>query len=197
MALSMTVRKGEMIWCGEHWINYLKSMDEDKITGMVSLYHTDYSPYGSGNTAYVISQDKFDFEFVCTDNMELAGFIHELMIKNKVPHFEKPLKTVKAEFSLNGDIRSSPKWHIDSGKYIIDAAWNDPDPAIVAYRPQMNIVSDYCFFSNLFFTDDAYIEVNGSRVNGIPYKRDIWIDVIGGGQRSSCVFALGETFLRP
>lgn len=197
MALPMKIREGEMIWCGEHWINYQKIGEDDKITGMVSLYHTDYSPYGSGNTAYVICHDELDFEFICTDNRPLAGFIHDEMIKNKVLHFDKKFEIVDAGFKLEGDIVSSPRWQIDCGKHIITAVWNDPDPAIVAYRPQEITQNDYVFFSNLFFTDSAYIEVDGRRIKGKPYGRDIWIEVLGGGERSSCVFALGETMIRP
>ena len=118
------------------------------------------------------------------------------MIKGKVLHFDKELEVVKADFKPGGNIVCCSFWQIGFGQYSIKAVWSNPFPAIVAYRPQEVIKNDYCFYSNLFFTDEAFIEVNGKRIRGKPY-RDIWIEVNGGGERSSCVFALGESFIRP
>jgi len=39
------------------------------------------------------------------------------------------------------------------------------------------------------------MKLDGRAVEGKPYTRDIWKKSIGG-DRSSCVFALAETFIR-
>ena len=65
------------------------------------------------------------------------------------------------------------------------------EPPVVAHghlRP-----GDWCF-TVLYFAQEAEIHLNGRRVPGAPFTRDIWRSSIGG-DRSSCVYALAETFL--
>ena len=49
----------------------------------------------------------------------------------------------------------------------------------------------------LLFAREAEIHANGARVPGAPYADGRWRPVIGGGDRSSCVIALAETFITP
>ena len=52
-------------------------------------------------------------------------------------------------------------------------------------------------FNVLLFAREAEILANGVRVPGAPYADGRWRPVIGGGDRSSCVVALAETFITP
>jgi hypothetical protein len=47
------INPGNLVWSGEHWINYLREPGAVSDSGMVSLYHTRYSSAGEGNIAFV------------------------------------------------------------------------------------------------------------------------------------------------
>lgn len=74
--------------------------------------------------------------------------------------------------------------------HVIVSGWTVTDPPIVLNTPWRN---DQETFSILYFTDQATVELDGKPIEGSPYLRDIWRDTLGG-DRSSCVFALSESF---
>jgi hypothetical protein len=49
-------------------------------------------------------------------------------------------------------------------------------------------------YSHLLFTDEAAIRIGDRQIEGETYRRDIWQQSIGG-ERSSCLVALSETFI--
>jgi hypothetical protein len=40
--------QGDLLWCGEHWIAYLRRPGEERESGMLSLYRAYSSPAGQG-----------------------------------------------------------------------------------------------------------------------------------------------------
>ncbi len=74
--------------------------------------------------------------------------------------------------------------------HVIVSGWTVTDPPIVLNTPRRN---DQETFSILYFTDQATLEPNSKPIEGAPYLRDIWQDTLAG-DRSSCVFALSESF---
>jgi hypothetical protein len=197
MALPACVHPGSLLWSGEHWINYLRPAGGERDSGMVSLYHTACSVAGSGNVAFVLFRDELATEWsaICTDNRRLVEFTQTTMIRGKVEHFDRELPILDAEFHHCGDMPTSAWWEIRTAEHRIRAAWRQFGHAVVMYRPDPALTGDFCFFSALLFTDEAEIHLDGSRVDGQPYTRTIWREVIGG-DRSSCVVGLAETFVR-
>ena len=191
--------RGNLLWSGEHWINYLRLPGGESNTGMVSLYHGYYSPAGRGSVAYVDILDDparavSGFTAVCTDNRELARFIDARMIRGN-PYLKKSpwlreLPTREAQFSRGGDIQTEPSWTIDTGDRRIVTTWSSS--AALAWPPTIH---PQIVFTTLLFAEQASIEVDGNEVAGEPYPNEAWSQSLGT-PRSSCVFALAETMVR-
>jgi hypothetical protein len=102
------------------------------------------------------------------------------------------MQVLPARFRRTGDIRSAPGWVIEVDDRSLEATWmglGAPVTAEGVFR------EGHEHFTVLFFAERASIEVDGEPCPGAPYTVDIWKATIGG-ERSSCVFALAETFLR-
>lgn len=183
---------GILIWSGEHWINYLRPPGTQSDSGMVSLYHADYSSAGEGNVAFVDIQGQPGFAGVCTDNRKLAAFITEMMIRGRGNPFDRDLPVLEAEFVRGGDTSSTPSWHIHVGKDRIVATWDSIKSPLVG--PQ--VINSSIVFTVLCFTDEGRITLNDEPVIGEPYLREIWRPSLGNAH-SSCVFALAETMILP
>jgi hypothetical protein len=191
MSGKVVVNQGTLIWCGEHWINYLREPGAAANTGMVSLFHTRYSGAGEGNVAFV-TVPSTGLDAVCTDNPELAGFLVDTIVRGRGGPFDRNLPTLSARFSRGGDVREAPSWRIETGTHLLIAAWAELTPPIIA---QGIFREGHEHFTVLFFAAKASIRVGENLVPGEPYPVPIWRESIGG-DRSSCVFALAETFIK-
>jgi len=191
------VNPGTLYWSGEHWINYLREPGAEVDNGMVSLWHTRYSAVGNGSVAYVYIPGDSGFQGICTDNQALADLIQAWM-GGRGGLYEMALPTLAAEFTYAGDIRVNPSWIIqteqDGIPSTVVATWTQVQPPVILDAPAPKFAEDRDVFSLLFFTDGASITLNDQPIQGKPYLRDIWRPSIGG-DRSSCVFALAETFI--
>lgn len=193
-ARSVAVLPGELVWCGEHWINYLREAGREANSGMVSLFHTRYSTAGEGNVAFVSLPGPQGFDGVCTDNAGLAEFALATFVRGRGSPFDRDLPIVGAEFAREGDVRTAPAWRVElvDRHSTLRATWRKLQPPVIAegsFRPGTE------HFTILNFAEAATIEFNGRRIPGEPYPVTIWQASIGG-DRSSCVFALAETLLR-
>ena len=186
------INRGKLVWSGERWIVRLREAGADADSGLVSLYHTRYSPAGEGTVAFVDISGEPGFSAVCTDSRELAGWVIDTMIEKKFNPFDRDSLILDAEITRAGDIRKDPSWIIRAEHDRIVAAWIPNQPPVIAegWAPYFGEGVD--FFTLLFFVDEASIVLNGQPIAGQPYPRDVWSKSIGG-DRSSCVFALAET----
>ena len=187
------VRDGTLVWSGEHWINYIRREGETSDSGMVSLYHTRYSPSGEGNTAFVEIPGEAGFKALCTDNREIAAFILDTMVRGRPTPFDQDMPVIDAKFHRGGDVRKDPSWEIDGGGHRVISTWRVTGPPTIMYGPVGDPGRE--IFSLLFFTDETLLTVDGRPIEGKPYARDIWRSSLGG-DCSSCVFALAETTIR-
>jgi hypothetical protein len=189
-----TILKGYLRWVGEHWVNAIRRPGQDVDSGRVSLYNTHYCAAGAGKVAVVTLRGDHCWEAICTDDRDVAGFVASSWIRGQPREY----RLVDAKFTPIGDIREDPGWVIKTGEHQIVAVWRRVNPPVVAYRggdPQ--VVARRSVFNLLFFAQEAEIVFDGHRIEGRPYFTDIWRDNLGGGDRSSCVFALAETFTNP
>ena len=187
------VNAGTLYWTGEHWINFIREPDAEQDSGMVSLWHTRYCSAGNGSVAYVRIAGEADFAGICTDNPAVANFIQAWM-RGRGGLYDQDLPIIEAQFSQPGDVRTNPSWHIQTEQAQIVASWTEIESPIILEAPAPKFTPDRDVFSLLFFAGGASITLNGRPVPGQPYLRDIWQPSIGG-DRSSCVFALAETFV--
>jgi hypothetical protein len=89
---------------------------------------------------------------------------------------------------------ATPSWEIRTARDRIVATWIDPEPPFLAELPAPSGLAIADFYSVFFFTPSATIELNGRRVDGLPYTEVLPPTHIGG-ERSSCMFALSETMV--
>jgi hypothetical protein len=82
-----------------------------------------------------------------------------------------------------------------SSGHRLTATWSGLERPVIVEAPGGVFGPKTDLFSLLFFASEASIQLNGAKISGGPYVRDIWRKSIGG-DRSSCVFALSETFTR-
>ena len=184
-------RPGTLIWCGEHWINYLRRKGEDRDSAAVSLYHARFSEAGVGSVALVDILEGGAPACAYTDNPDFAQFTIETMIRGRSGPFDRELPIRKAVLTRKGDIMRTPAWNIQAGKDRITASWEGLQaPLIGPPTANPDIV-----FTVLTFADKGAVRLNGKRVPGEPYLRDIWRKNLGT-PKSSCCFALAETMIK-
>ncbi len=190
------IQDGKLNWAGEHWVNYIRKDAEPDDSGMVSLYHTRYSPAGGGNVAFVDVPGDDGYKALCTDNRELADYVVDVITAGSTHRpYGQELPIVDAEFKQHGDVRADPGWTIQAGDHVVTATWTDILPVIIAngeWPGGGDVIT--AVFSLLHFAEGSTITLDGRSIEGGPYLRDIWRVSIGG-DRSSCVFALSETFI--
>src|SRR5438105_4482434 len=113
MASKVVVKPHDLLWCGEHWINYLRAAGAQDNSGMVSLFHTRYSPGGEGTVAYV-HLPAAGLDAICTDNPELAEYLDKLITRGRKGPFDRPMPVAATRFSRAGDIRTAPTWVLET-----------------------------------------------------------------------------------
>ena len=188
------VNKGRLFWTGQHWINYIRPPQSTETSGMVSLWHTHYSSVGEGTVAYVLIEGETSYRRICTDNPEMAAFIQAWM-RGRGGMYDMDLETVQASFSRGGDVLESPSWTIETAEDQIIARWSGLQSPVLLEAPAPRLRDEWDVYSCLFFAHAAQILFNGHMIPGDPYSVDTWKPSLGG-ERSSCVFALSETFIR-
>ena len=190
------INRKTLFWTGEHWINFLRRPGEEAHSGMVSLYHTDYSAAGAGIVTLVHVDAPQRFTAICTDNRALVPFIQEHWPRGRIPPFDGPdVPVLNATFRRGGDIRRDPCWIITVEGHEIVARWMVTQPPLVMTRAGAGQDADLDMHSALFFTDEAAITFDGQPADGLPYLSPHWAPLLGTA-RSSCVFALAETMMR-
>ena len=190
MKPTVTVSTGKLVWSGEHWVRMLRRDGADRASAIVSHYSLRYSPGGSGNVAVVRIDADEPLHCVCTDNRECTRFAVERFFR-RVDYFDAALPVMDATFERRGDIRRDPGWSIRTADRNIVTRWTVTEPPIIAHG---SFRAGQDTFTLLFFTDHASARLDDRETEGRPFPRDIWRDSIGG-DRSSCVFALAETFI--
>jgi hypothetical protein len=185
------IKKSTLHWSGEHWVLMLRVPGGNEPDAIVSHFSLRYSPGGEGNVAVVRLGGEEGFHAVCTDNPEAASFALGQFFENRVAYFRDDLPRVDAAFTRHGDTRRASGWVIETEQHRIVTRWDITEPPVIADGP---FRSGSEMFTVLFFTHSASVELDGNPLPGQPFLRDIWRPSIGG-DRSSCVFALAETFL--
>ncbi len=188
------VNPGGLYWTGQHWINYIRPAKTEENSGMVSLWHTHYSSAGEGTVAYVLIEDGTSYHRICTDNPEMAAFMQEWM-RGRGGMYDMDLEITQAAFTRGGSVVDSPSWTIETEEDQVIARWSGLQPPELLEAPAPKLRDGWDVFSCLFFAPSAQIIFNGHLVEGEPYTVDIWKPSLGG-ERSSCVFALSETFIQ-
>jgi hypothetical protein len=188
------VNPGKLLWTGQHWINYIRPFEKSKNSGMISLWYTRFCEAGEGLVAFVNIQDETNFQYICTDNERVAAYIQTWM-RGRGGLYDMDMPVINADISRKGDIRSSPAWVIETATDQIVTTWSDIQQPVILEAPAPEFHKDRDVYSSLFFAESAQILLNDHLISGDPYITDIWQATIGG-QRSSCVFALSETFIQ-
>lgn len=187
------VNPGQLFWTGQHWINYLREPGAEEDSGRVSIWHTHYCEAGEGTVAYIDIPGDPGLRAVCTDNRNVAAFID-----NWVRALPGPYEidvVVDAVFRREGDITSSPSWIIQTERDTVVSTWSKLQPPVIMEAPAPKFREDRDVYTYLFFAEECAISLNDQTIEGRPYTREIWKPSIGG-DRSSCVIALSETFVQ-
>jgi len=131
------------------------------------------------------------YRALCTDNPELAEFARARLLSSSSVPLDPDTPTVTSRFHREGDIRRQPAWVIEAPGHRIVARWRAPDAPVIV---DGSFAEGTEHFSVLFFVEEAVVEFDGVAVADRPSPRDIWRGSIGG-DRSSCFFALAESFI--
>ncbi len=190
---------GPLRWVGEHWICAMKGEEEGE-TARVSLYHTHASPAGEGVTAYVSIRDEDAASVlgVFTDNRAVTAWVHDAWGGGRGGPFGQDTPILDARLRRGDPARDERSWTIQATGLDLRVTWRRFEMPVVSYRgDDPAVYAQRSLFNVLLFASDAEIRANGVRVDGAPYADAKWKPVIGGGDRSSCVVALAETFITP
>lgn len=190
--MPMEIVRGTLAWSGEHWICMLREPGSEN-TAVVSHYHLRHSPAGPGNVAVIHVPGAAGVRVLATDNEPVAAFAKERFFAARADYLHGDLPVRPATFARIGEGQPGTGWRYRFDGAEMAARWFVREPPVIAHgnpRP-----GDWCF-TVLFFAEEADLSLNGARVPGAPFTREIWRPTIGG-DRSSCVYALAETFLEP
>ena len=202
---------GTLRWVGEHWVCGLQGEEQGE-TARVSLYHTHASPEGEGVVAYVSIPGEAAPPVlgVFTDNRALAAWVHDAWgggrggpFGQDPPVFDARLnrvgRLVRGGRLTRGDRAGDERsWTIQGAGLDLRVVWRAFETPVVSYRgDDPAVYAQRSLFNVLLFAREAEVHANGVRVPGAPYADGRWRPVIGGGDRSSCVVALAETFITP
>ena len=186
------VNPGIVSWTGQHWIAYLRMTGAEQDSGQLSVWHMHYCPAGEGTAVYVNIPGDPGFRAVCTDNRGVAAWIDGWVRGLPGPYDIDAV--IDAHIRREGRIDDSPAWVIATEEAMVVATWRHLAPPVILETPAPAFKSDQDVFSHLLFTDEASIRIGDHEVEGQPYRREVWRKSIGG-DRSSCVVALSETFI--
>lgn len=188
------VNSGRLYWTGQHWINYIRPPNAVENSAMVSLWHAHYCSAGEGTVAYVLIGDGSSYHRIFTDNPDMAAFIQTWM-SGRGGMYDMELEVVPAAFSRSGSVLDAPAWTIETADDQVIARWGGLQSPERLEAPDPRLREGWDVFSCLFFARSAQVMFNGQIIPGKPYPVDIWKPSLGG-ERSSCVFALSETFIQ-
>ena len=189
---------GSLRWVGEHWVCALQG-DGAEETARISLYNTHESEAGEGVVAYVSIRTGpgAPLSGVFTDNRELAAWVHETWGGGSGGRFDQPLTVRDARLVRGERCQDERSWSIQSADTRLQVVWRRFEEPVVSYRgDRPEVYAQRSLFNVLLFACEAEVRLNGARIDGVPYPHDRWRPVIGG-ERSSCVVALAETFITP
>ena len=187
------INPGQLFWTGQHWINYLRMPGSEEDSGRVSVWHTHYCEAGEGTVVYVDIPGDPGLRAVCTDNRDLMAFM-DAWVRTLPGPYQIDV-VVDAEIRREGEILSSPSWIIQTERDLVVSTWSKLQAPVIMEAPAPKFREDRDVYSYLLFTEGGTITLNGRSVEGQPYIREIWKSSIGG-DRSSCVIALSETFIQ-
>ena len=195
MSRKSPILPGHLLWSGEHWVCCLRELGSQEDSVRVSLYRSIYSPAGQGHVAIAIAPGFF--KAIYTDNRPLLKFIQDTMFRGRTNPFDSNLPIFEACFCRRGELNQSPSWIIKAEGNHLSLTWKRIEPPTLVYRGELELQKERPAFTILFFCQDAEVFLNEHPIGGVPYPRNIWREAIGGGDRSSCVFAIAETMIRP
>ncbi len=182
------------IWCGIHYLLYLRRPGEQEDCARFSLFQTEYSPAGSGHAAFLYldaaSLTSKPPNAVYTDNPDLAEWLYDRMYRNSDnPLSECGEPVLTARFGRSGDMRRRLSFSIDTAHHHIAATWAGLEAPFVHHgQGGSSAVYTYCFF---VVATRASLAVDGETVSGAIYDRQDWVPIVGR-PLSSCL--IGDEF---
>ena len=191
------IKKGKLLWSGEHWILYLRRPGEVSNSASVSVYHTRFSEAGEGSVALVSVPGNPALSVAVTDNVELYKFTMDRVRVGAAddPFNDLDLPVKEGWVYRQGDVRNSPSWIIKYHDTRIVAIWSSlMEPLIIGDLPP-TVDGKVVNFSVLMFADDSIITVDGEQAPGKVFERPGWRKITGAdGPATSCCFAIAETY---
>ena len=182
------------VWCGIHYLLYLRRPGEEQDTTRFSLFQTEYSPAGAGHAAFLYTDpacmQSAPVNAVYTDNPELAAWLYNRMYRDRDnPLAECGEPIITARFGRSGDMGRQLNYTIDTAHGHISATWADLEPPFVHHGVAgSSSIYTYCFF---VVATRASLTIDGEVVPGAIYPRQDWIPLVGR-PLSSCL--IGDEF---
>ena len=182
------------IWCGIHYLLYLRRPGEEEDCARFSLFQTEFSPAGGGHAAFLYldaaSLSAPLNNAVYTDNPEMADWLYNRMYRDSDNQLAECGETVTAaRFGRSGDLTRRLTFSIDTAHRQIAATWAGLEPPFVHHgQGASSSVYTYCFF---VVATRASLRVDDETVPGAIYDRQDWIPLVGR-PLSSCL--IGDEF---
>lgn len=178
------------VWCGIHYLLYLRRPGAEEDSARFSLFQTEYSPAGGGNAGFLYLDGgciaAAPANGVYTDNPALAAWLYDRMYRGKDNPLADCERPVTARFVRSGDMRRALQCGIDAAEVSLTASWTGLEAPFVHHglAGASNLYT-YCLFA---VANGASLVVNGEAVPGAVYARQDWIALVGR-PLSSCLIA--------
>ncbi len=192
------VKQKKVKWTGEN--PYIWIYSGDKVTTAVSYWRADYSEYGPGKAAFVLSDIKGDGfsaqddHCVClADNVEFARWAKDEIVDgypgfSDYPEIYKTMPIVEAEFSSYGDTRKEWTETFKSDQLEIVAKWRNLGEPFFIELPASKW--PYDLWALLIAASEAEVTINGVRAAGQVKPEDF-----AGHPATTGVLAFSETWV--
>ena len=170
------------IWCGIHYLLYLRRPGEEEDCARFSLFQTEYSPAGGGHAAFLYldaaSLSTPPENAAYTDNPDLADWLYNRMYRdrdNPLAECGEPVLT--ARFGRSGDLGRRLGYSIDTAHRHIEATWAWLEPPFIHHgQGGSSSVYTYCFF---VVAARASLAIDDEAVPGAIYDRQDWVPLVG------------------
>ncbi len=159
-------------------------------TTHVSIWRIEVSPAGSGHTLFWYSELTNGQPRVYADNISLARWLQDEIVRDNMPYKDSSLPCVEARFTWSGAHPLPVMCTVQSEQDLMQFTWYDFLPAFSGTQtPEEGETHGHlaCYVP----AQGTRVTLNGAQAKGGPIRRER-----DGYEHTSCFLALNESWTR-
>lgn len=156
----------------------------------VSIWRIEVSPAGAGHTLFWYSELTSGAPRVCADNISLARWLQEEIVRENMPYKDQSLPVVEAKFTWTGAVPLPVMCQVQSEQDFMQFTWYDFLPAFHGTQTAEE-GETHGHYACYVPAQGVRVTLNGQQAKGGPIRRER-----DGYPHTSCFLALNESWTR-